>query len=298
MELNLESHAHQDAYFMLKADAARIAEQRNRVTLNHPTISGLQVCYFDGLPDPNDPPNLIGVRLEDTFEYFATTRNRLPTSFVGPSETPPELLDLFIQTLKAAAKERQRRRSEYSNKIKVLREPLTLNRPLKIFMPTNRLTTVMQYCSSNLAKAFESMGHEVLLSVEKNELEQLDGLIHLKLLLEFEPDIVFLINQSSILEGGLPAHIFNIVWWQDKMPELQEGKKIGGRDRDITFSALQQLDPFLENCGVPNLQRQGFCVDTNIFFRDKSVIREKKIVFVGHSYVDHLADDDTGSMLA
>ena len=82
------------------------------------------------------------------------------------------------------------------------------------------------------------------------------------------------------------------------MPELLNDNQFKVRDRDITFSALQQLDPLLENSGVNEIIRQGFCVDTSVFFNDKRAARENKIVFVGHSYIDHLIDPSDAASMA
>lgn len=241
---------------------------------------------------------MIGIPIEETYEYFSTTRNRLPAAFVALSGSAPELGDLFASIIKAADQERYRLAALYHDRIKAFAKPFPLSAPFKIFMAASRLTTVMQYGSKNLAKAFESLGHIVVLSIEENEMEQLHDSVHFKRLFEFEPDIVVQVNKSSILEGGLPESIFNVVWWQDPMPELLEGKQFKNRDRDITFSAIQQLDPLLENCGVSKIQRQGFCVDTDIFFDDQNATRENKIVFVGHSYIDHIDENNASALLA
>ena len=74
------------------------------------------------------------------------------------------------------------------------------------------------------------------------------------------------------------------------MPDLEKGTQFEIRDRDYTYSALKQLDPFIERCGVRDIQRQGFCVDTTEFFEDSRSPREDRIVFVGSSYIGHLYD--------
>ena len=74
------------------------------------------------------------------------------------------------------------------------------------------------------------------------------------------------------------------------MPDLEKGTQFEIRDRDYTYSALKQLDPFIERCGVRDIQRQGFCVDTAEFFEDSRSPREDRIVFAGSSYIGHLYD--------
>ena len=70
----------------------------------------------------------------------------------------------------------------------------------------------MQYASKNIGKAFESLGHEVMVSVEENELESLHGTHHLQALQEFNPHIIFNINYQSILDATIPDSAFNVVW--------------------------------------------------------------------------------------
>ena len=103
----------------------------------------------------------------------------------------------------------------------------------------------MQYASRNIGKAFELLGHEVAISVEENDLESLHGTHHLKALHEFNPHIIFNINSNSMLNAIVPDPIFNVNWWHDLMPDLEKGTQFEIRDRDYTYSALKQLDPFL-----------------------------------------------------
>ena len=73
---------HADAYFLDEETAAEIAKLENRVRLAHPTITGLQICYLTE-HTRDHPVNLIGVKLEDSYDYFLQTRNRLPTSLLA-----------------------------------------------------------------------------------------------------------------------------------------------------------------------------------------------------------------------
>ena len=61
----------------------------------------------------------------------------------------------------------------------MLRRLLT-QKPLRIFLAASRLTEVMQYASKNIGKAFELLGHEVMISVEENDMESLHELITYK----------------------------------------------------------------------------------------------------------------------
>ena len=281
---------HADAYFLDEETAAEIAKLENRVRLAHPTITGLQICYFDGVTSRDHPVNLIGVKLEDCYDYFLQTRNRLPTSFVGAENTPDELSLIFQETVRKVAIEREQRLQAMRKSWPCAPPTFDAQKPLRVFLAASRLTEVMQYASKNIGKAFESLGHEVIVSVEENELESLHGTHHLQALQEFNPHIIFNINSHSILNATIPESVFNIVWWHDLMPDLEKGTQFEIRDRDYTYSALKQLDPFIERCGVRDIQRQGFCVDTAKFFEDSRSLREDRIVFAGSSYIGHLYD--------
>ena len=293
-----ERQEYKDAYFLERALAAEVAAHGHRIKLQHPFFTGLQVCYFDGEPRPDDPPNLVGVPLEKALDYFTTTRNRLPTAFIAPSDAPSKLRSLFPQTIAAAASQRRELVAAYRQRVQGFSHMPAMERSLRIFIPANRLTNVMQYAARNVAIAFESLGHEVLFSIEDNEMEQLDDFIQYKLLSEFQPDVIFVINQSNLLGVRLPEQIFNVVWWQDPMPELIGKEKFYNRHRDITFSALKKLDPMLEECGLTKIIRQEFCVDTSVFFDNAETERENKIVFAGSSYIDHLHDKGVGAVSA
>ena len=93
-----------------------------------------------------------------------------------------------------------------------------------------------------------------------------------------------------MLNATVPDSVFNVNWWHDLMPDLEKGTQFEIRDRDYTYSALKQLDPFIERCGVRDIQRQGFCVDSTEFFEKSCSPREDRIVFAGSSYLGALYD--------
>ena len=281
---------HTDAYFLEEETAAEIAKSNNRVRVAHPTITGLQICYFDGVTAQDHPANLIGVKLEDSYDYFLQTRNRLPTSFVAAENTPEELSQIFQETMRKVAIEREERLHVMRQSWPCAPPTYDAQKPLRVFLAASRLTEVMQYASKNIGKAFELLGHEVAISVEDNDLESLHGTHHLKALHEFNPHIIFNINSHSMLKATVPEAVFNVNWWHDLMPDLEKGTQFEIRDRDYTYSALKQLDPFIERCGVRDIQRQGFCVDSTEFFEKSSSPREDRIVFAGSSYLGTLYD--------
>ena len=162
---------HQDAYFLDRNFALEIASKKNRVNLGHPTIDGLQICYYDGEPLETALPNLINVKLENLFQYFLFSRTRLPTTFVASDDTPHEIREIFIATIGKVI--------EYQHAAsQALRADISSANPfekfdgtLRVFLFSSRLTTVMQYASKSMALAFERLGHQVLMSIEESETE-------------------------------------------------------------------------------------------------------------------------------
>ena len=281
---------HQDAYFLDRNFALEIASKKNRVNLGHPTIDGLQICYYDGEPLETPLPNLINVKLESLFEYFLFSRTRLPTTFVASDDTPHEIREIFIATIGKVI--------EYQNVAsQALRADISSANPfekfdgtLRVFLFSSRLTTVMQYASKSMALAFERLGHKVFMSIEENETEQLCAHHHLKALAEFNPHLIFSINHDDFFGVSFPDDVFRTIWWQDLMPPLLSGQRLSLRSRDSHYVPTTEFDPYFQRCGITELRRQSFCVDAEIFTPSLQSWRDNKVVFVGSSYKGHLSD--------
>lgn len=71
------------------------------------------------------------------------------------------------------------------------------------------------------------------------------------------------------------------------MPVLQSNQPIVLRKRDTVYSLLPDLDLLLKQKQVP-FSRQSFCVNKTIFKPDERIKREKKIIFIGSSYVPRI----------
>lgn len=293
-ETSVPQYEHTDTYFFDAKQAFMIALQQNRVFCGHPTIDGLQLCFYDGDPIPDAPPNLINVRFENILDFFLHTRLRLPESIGFPShatlEQKEEITQLYQQVVEEVRAQRQQNTRVIAAAIMQQHPEFNTNEPLRIFFPSSRLTTVMQYASKNLARAFEKLGHKTWLSMEQNDMEGIDMSHRLAEFYQFEPHVV--VNINHLYNSFLNPHIYNITWWQDAMPEITQSKPITWRERDLVYSAVSQLDTYLEACGASRITRQPFCIDTDEFTITDNKPRENKIIFIGSSYLRHLQDHE------
>lgn len=283
-----------DSYFLDAEQARATACEQNRVKLEHPTIDGLQICYYDGEPLPNAPANCILVAADQLIDFLTTTRLRPPQRIVLPPHAAPAdvqaAVGLFEQILDQAKRAREQATATLFGKAFEHR-PLHLpGRPLRVWLPTTRLTTVMQYASRNLAKSLRDLGHEVHVSCEANDMEQVSPYHFARDYLCFGPDAVIAVN------AGRPAYmhpdVVHIGWWQDPMPQITAATPLPWQARDLVYSISYQLDEHLNNCAAPTVQRQHFCIDTELFAVDPTARRDDKIVFVGSSYAGFLDGSD------
>ncbi len=139
----------------------------------------------------------------------------------------------------------------------------------------------MQYASKGLAEAFKTLGHEVWLSIEQNAMEQLDYQ-HPQEQYLFNPHLVVNINHMN--NQWMHPDLFNVIWWQDPMPELLKNESASYRKNDIVYT----IDPnWIERLPAPKRQEaevQNFCIDQEIYNQDYDEPREDKVIFIGSSY--------------
>lgn len=270
-----------DSYFLDPRVAYHTAMQQNRVSLNHPTITGLQVCYYDGEELEGAPDNLINVKLEDALTYFSLCSTRLPQKVVVPANADSEMraaIEKTFDDLLAQVKKNQLENlAEMGMYARQHSPTLSEGEKPRVLLPSSRRTTVMQYVSRNLAHALEKLGFETLFYIE-SELELMDGIHIIKKQLEFDPHILFYINLLNNFH--LNEDVYNIVWYQDAMQEITQGKALNVRDRDV-FVTLPSCKPLLENCNVHDILTSNHCVNTDLFKPREDIPRENKVVFAG-----------------
>lgn len=277
----------EDSYFFNVNDAITEARKDNSVFLGHPTIFGKQICYYNANSKREDvPDNCVFVPLENFYNYFYTTKYRLPTKIVVYNDDFEEgeskiLSNSLASILRMAVNDRNNLIQLYLKQNKELKANFNDNK-LRIFIPTSKCTTVMQYVSKAIYEVLkQNDNYEVKLFIQETEFESCND--PLPLVVEynnFKPHIV--ININHILPF-CNEEVFNFIWFQDEMPFLQNYKKYNRSKREYFFSLTNFHDKILEKKGIPFL-RQNFAINQNIFKKNKTIKRENKIVFIGSSY--------------
>ncbi len=286
-QYRVPDYVHFDTYYIDPLQALNVAKQANRVACGHPTIDGLQICYYRGELPESDLPNLIHLELPDFEEFFIRSRLRMPENTEIPDGLEDEVKAAVRQDIATACESIKRRRlwliQQLLNKAKALQPRLVGNRPPRIFIPANRLTTVMQYSSQGLAKAFVALGWEVLFYIQDNDMEGSNMVDMLEKYIDFDPHACLYVN--SLNNSFMHDDIVNIVWWQDLMPQLKDSQPLKWRARDFNFSISPLFDRYLEHRQAASVQRLHFAIDDAVFHAGTGMGRADKIVFIGSSYL-------------
>ena len=279
-----------DTFFMDAETALIEAKKNNRVYIGNPEIDGSQICYYAGDEEiPNAPYNCINVPLENVYNYFVSTRNRFPSevNFNNTEynqEEKNEFSEYFNTVLELAIKERDRIASILITEINSTKPDFTEEK-WRIFIPTCRETTVMQYVSKNIAEAFEKLGFEVHFFIQENDLQVCkDSLPLLFKLHQCKPHIYVSINNPNNVVINEDTFLFT--WFQDPMPILYNEEKLLIRQRDYFFTLFDKYKNALTKKGISekNIFHQSFATNPNLFYKDDTIQKEDKIVFLGSDY--------------
>ncbi|MBS3964058.1 MAG: glycosyltransferase family 1 protein [Methylomonas sp.] len=282
----LAESVHFDTYFVDPLLALNVAKQRNRVFCGHPTIDGLQICYYRGELPAHDLDNLIHLELDDFEDFFMRSRLRIPENIQIPDGLEPELQSAVRQAIAKAVESVKQRRAmltgQLANKAKAMRPGAVGKRP-RMFILGNRLTTVMQYSAKGIAQAFADLGWKTLFHIEANDMEGSNVVDMLERYIEFAPHACFFVNNQS--NGFLHDDVINLLWWQDLMPQLKNRQLLTWREQDFNFSISPQFDRYLADCGARQVERLHFAFDEAVFHPQVSGERAERVVFVGSSYL-------------
>jgi hypothetical protein len=284
----------QDTYFLSYKDAYREAVQQFRVDLKHPTVFGLQVCYYDGEAQPDALPNMIHMPAQNVAVDLIDAPTRLPRRIKFPDlmtqAQAAEYSRVFEDLIKQVVVDRQKIFDDRVREARALAPTGKQGGRLKIMLAALRTTQVQQFATRDLTRAFEQLGHTVHFAIERNAMEFQDGHYLLREYLKFGPDIFIIVNH--LRNEWLHPDVTCVAWYQDKMPPLIQGTRLATRSNDQVYSALRELDEPLAVCGVPNVERQSFCIDGSVFYPPINESRRNAIVFVGSSGVLQLASGD------
>ena len=282
-----------DTYFFDYKEAYKEARKQNRFT----PFNNLQICYYNGEHKESPYQNLIGVPVDTFCDYMTETPNRgmslsnleFGKGFTKEQETQ---ITAYLQQLQQIAYIKKKEIGDQYREAIQQQEP-NFNEPLRILFVTTRGTTVLQYVTKNLADAFDSLGYQTFVSIERNEMQNwgandshgnVDFAWHLKNIYEFNPHII--VSLDWINNTFLNDKVFNFVWFQDPMEVLFDQSVIKLRERDYYFYLVDQFKDALikKNIDSNKLFYQSFCTNKKIFFEDAKIPKENKIVFLGVDY--------------
>lgn len=286
-QYRVPEYVHFDTYFVDPLLALNVAKQRNRIHCGHPTIDGLQICYYRGELPEHGFENLIHLELPDYEEFFIRSLLRMPENIEIPEDLEDHVKTAVRQDIAAATESIKRRRlwlvQRLLHKAKRQKPRLYAQQAPRIFIPTNRLTTVMRYSSQGIAKAFAALGWDVMFYIQAHEMECGNMVDMLEKYIDFDPHACFYVN--SLNNSFMHDDVVNVIWWQDLMPQLKAGQPLNWRARDFSFSISPLFDRYLARVSAPKVERLHFVIDDEVFNLANGGTRTDKIVFVGSSYL-------------
>ena len=272
--------------FLDRHKALRVALQGHRLDVGNGD-SVPHVCYCFGGLLPDAPSNLVCVP-------WPTTSQALVDFFLTSRRAPPGVIDFDPDQ----AKERHfakiigwmmceyRTQSQLGDHSQLkaacrrVRPEFQPHQPLRVFLASSyNMGGLLRPCFESLAEAFRKLGCDVLHSCESSAEESLHAHHHMQDQMAFNPNIVFTLNERC---DTVHPDTFNVTWWQDATPFLMSEKPCSWRKRDLVYSYNKILDPALHAVGAPNVQRQMFCLDENVF-HERASERKRKIVVIGAS---------------
>ena len=167
---------------------------------------------------------------------------------------------------------------------KTLVDKVRNRKALRILLMTSRYTTYVQYATRDMADGFRQLGHEIFILKEEDNAG--NGIRHdtsLKLLCEFQPDIVFCIDHLRYEYRWIPQHLIFVAWIQDTLPEVMSGEHIKKMtDRDFLLTEVVSED--LVEVGYKDVVRFPVHVNTKVFKGDpENVQYEHDISNVCHA---------------
>ncbi len=275
-----------DLYLFDRDLAHEIALRNNRIKLYN-IYDLTQICYYDGAPFEDAPPNLVHVPVESFVNFFSTTGMRIPERFItkGDGDNYRELM--MDDLMEEIEKIRGIKVGCYVTMIHQRSPDFINDKPWRVFMPVSRYTDVWQYCIKNLAKALQKMGCDVRVLIEEDDMHNIfrDNYQLFRQAVEFKPHIWISISQD--VQKWLNSDMFHVNWWQDAPSSL--GKTpVDWRERDILFSQYRYVDELLKKTGARQVIRQGIGIDIDVYKPMPEVERKHKVVFVGSSYSNTL----------
>ena len=127
--------------------------------------------------------------------------------------------------------------SKYYNSktIEYWKKHFNVNRKLNIAALTTRMSSFVQYCTSDLLDGFKENGHNVKLIIEKDHDSRLRPNIVLKSLLDYKPDLLIIIDHLRGEFPWLPLNIPYMCWIQDMLPAFEFDNNLKANNLEFIF---------------------------------------------------------------
>ncbi|MBF0178029.1 MAG: hypothetical protein HQL63_14465 [Magnetococcales bacterium] len=275
-----------DTLFLDGQRAVTAARQQNMVKLLNGHFSVKQICYHvDSIKLGVELETLFYIPVDQVYDFFYRTKWRFPRKIDFDSRSPEQvkIVNKVASQINACMRDIKAENNQMLVRIHEKNPVFISGKMLRVYLLTSIRTTVMQYASRDVAKAFERLGCEVYLDIEKDERESLNDNHILQSIYSFNPHIVININNPNHY-FNLHPDVYNVVWYQDPTPDIRSGKPLPWRKRDLVFSAYPAFDELIRATGAPVVERQDMCVDLACFRNTTPRDARHKVVFIGSSY--------------
>ena len=94
------------------------------------------------------------------------------------------------------------------------------NGRLRVLGITSLFTTFLQYSMRDWLAAFEELGHETRLLIERADHEIANPLLFAEVCAQFRPDLILMIDHYRGEFAGLPQRVPCVMWVQDRLPNI------------------------------------------------------------------------------
>lgn len=254
-------------------DPNRYDEMRNAIYLvyeNHIEFENyLQVMDLSKIVEDSRAVFLFGV--SEVYLWFNELMYQTPSVVMAGKNAAVDFLKIINEIVLSRQKEFERNQlqtKEYYQKIGKMGilGKLKTGRP-RVYIPTSRYTTALQYHARDCKSALEELGCEVLLNIENNDLQAYNSFKHAHNLASFIPDLILSIDH---FRGDVdPSEPVYVTWIQDPLPwimNFETPKKL--KEMDIVlngfFSSVELL-----NYGYPEQKmiKGPIVTNDNVYYK-------------------------------
>lgn len=123
--------------------------------------------------------------------------------------------------------------------------------PLRVLIPTSRFTTFLSHAAGDLSRAISRAGHQARILMEPSDRERLNALAYQRQILEFDPDLIVMINRPrGCMKNLFPSDVPYVTWTQDAMPQLFD-EAVGRAQGPMDFMVGHMLPELFRVFGYP-----------------------------------------------